>query len=235
MRLEQISNTRWKQHFRDRKKEFHLWSSHKAVSDYCELENGTKRLLLIQFEEKYNIDILDWFQITSGREVSFPKILQEIVRPIVLNNPDSYFTIEVKDVCLNEEVAQQFSTTGSATISIRVGQDKFRKELIKFWKGSCAVTGLSLLDILKASHIKPWSESTDEERIDKYNGLLLDPKIDALFDIGLISFSDAGRVILSKEVLKHVHLLGVDKKSSVSISEEHKKYLKYHREKVFKG
>lgn len=97
-KLLRISNTSWKQPFIDRKKELHLWNTQSAVASYCELKNETKRLLNIKFEDKFNIDITQEFQITSLTQIYFPKDLQDKIENIVFNNPDSYFTVTVLDV-----------------------------------------------------------------------------------------------------------------------------------------
>jgi hypothetical protein len=96
-KLELISNVSWKQPFKDRKKELLLWGTHKKVAEYCNFKNGTKRLLNIKFESKFNIDITQEFQITSGLEISFPRDLIQKIQHIVFNNPDSYFTVSVLD------------------------------------------------------------------------------------------------------------------------------------------
>lgn len=71
--------------------------------------------------------------------------------------------------------------------------------LIEIWK-KCSVTDCPATDVLRASHIKPWRFSTNTERLDPYNGLLLIPNLDALFDIGLISFKDNGEIIISNRL-----------------------------------
>ncbi|MGU9982225.1 HNH endonuclease [Phreatobacter sp. HK31-P] len=88
-------------------------------------------------------------------------------------------------------------TETEATRAARLGQSKFRAALIERWQGKCPLTGIAMADLLRASHIKPWSVSDNRERLDPDNGLLLAVHIDVLFDKGLISFSDAGRLIVS--------------------------------------
>lgn len=83
----------------------------------------------------------------------------------------------------------------------RIGQDKFRSDLINYWK-SCAITGCKIIEILKASHIKPWRDSTNIERLDLYNGILLIPNLDSAFDSGLISFEDNGKIMISNRLSK---------------------------------
>jgi predicted restriction endonuclease len=79
-----------------------------------------------------------------------------------------------------------------------VGQDIFRHGLLEYWEGRCAITGLAVPELLRASHIKPWAEcGTDAERLDVFNGLLLAPQIDAAFDLGFIGIEDEGTVVVS--------------------------------------
>jgi len=82
----------------------------------------------------------------------------------------------------------------------RVGQGDFRNELLIYWDGTCPVAGVDHTGLLRASHIKPWSESTNTERLDPYNGLLLCAHIDALFDRHLITFEDDGCILISTAV-----------------------------------
>lgn len=96
-KLELISNISWKQPFKDRKKELLLWGTHKKVAEYCKFKNGTKRLLNIKFESKFNIDVTQEFQITSGLEISFPRELINRIQNVVLDNPESFFTVTVLD------------------------------------------------------------------------------------------------------------------------------------------
>jgi predicted restriction endonuclease len=91
-------------------------------------------------------------------------------------------------------------TTRKALIDARLGMGKFRSDLQRRWKGQCAVTGCRLPELLRASHIKPWSESNNRERLDPGNGLLLSAHLDALFDNGLISFDDNGKMLLSRRL-----------------------------------
>lgn len=84
----------------------------------------------------------------------------------------------------------------------RIGQGDFRSALIAAWGGTCPVAEVDHVELLRASHIKPWAASTDHERLDPFNGLLLCAHVDALFDRGLISFEDDGAMLISKAVTK---------------------------------
>src|SRR5690606_31477276 len=93
----------------------------------------------------------------------------------------------------------------------RVGQDLFRQGLLELWEGRCAVTGLAIPELLRASHIKPWADcATDAERLDVHNGLLLNPNLDLAFDRGFITFADSGDIVISPSVSGHAQVaLGI--------------------------
>lgn len=124
------------------------------------------------------------------------------------------------------------STEKQNLVKCRIGQGTFREKLIAYWNG-CSVTKFKNIEILIASHIKPWSNSSNEERLDVYNGFLLTPNLDKLFDKGYISFDDNGKILISKK-LKDFQLLGISIEMRIPIEVEHKKYLSYHRNEVFK-
>lgn len=83
----------------------------------------------------------------------------------------------------------------------RIGQDVYRGALMDYWGGACAVTGMALAPVLRASHARPWAEcESDAQRLDVFNGFLLVANLDALFDQGLIGFDDTGGMLLSSTV-----------------------------------
>jgi predicted restriction endonuclease len=116
-----------------------------------------------------------------------------------------------------------------------VGQGQFRSErLLSLWRG-CAVTGVARPDLVRASHIKPWRMSNNEERLDPSNGLLLLPQYDHLFDAGFISFDDDGR-LLDSPVLDGIppSVLGFERGARLRrITDEHRKFLEFHRSRLF--
>ncbi len=116
----------------------------------------------------------------------------------------------------------------------RVGQGLYRRNVIEV-EPRCRVTGVSNLDLLIASHIKPWRQSSNRERLDGNNGLMLSPHIDKLFDAGWISFTDSGDVLVATPEIRQVlSVWGVDPNARVGrFSEEQSKYLAYHRDKLF--
>ena len=115
----------------------------------------------------------------------------------------------------------------------RLGQGKYRKELISLWEG-CSVTGIMQENLLIASHIKPWSDSNNKERVDKFNGFLLLPTLDKLFDKGFISFNDNGIIIISRQINKEdFDILNINENMKIKIFSENIPYLQYHQKEVF--
>jgi hypothetical protein len=90
-----------------------------------------------------------------------------------------------------------------------LGQGQFRRQVLMRWHGRCVVTGCTLEYVLRASHIKPWRISNNDERLNPANGLLLTANLDALFDRCLISFENDGRMLLSGIATSDRELLGV--------------------------
>jgi len=105
-------------------------------------------------------------------------------------------------------------TTKRALVDARLGQGKFRKDVLQFWGNCCSVTGSKVQSAIRASHIKPWRESSNTERIDPNNGLPLIANLDALFDTGLISFDSSGELIVSSALDRtELVIFGIDKTS----------------------
>jgi hypothetical protein len=136
-----------------------------------------------------------------------------------------------------KKVAMLPNTTEAERLVVqRVGQNLFRDGLLDVWEGRCAVTGLAVRELLRASHIKPWADcETDAERLDAYNGILLAPHLDAAFDRGFITVQDDGAIIVSGALTVHARaVLGLDQALRVhGLTDAHRVYLPWHREHVF--
>ena len=125
-------------------------------------------------------------------------------------------------------------TERDAIVRARVGQGLFRERLLELW-GACAVTGIEQPDLLRASHIKPWRYSTHEERLNRFNGLLLLPQYDHLFDRGYITFDGEGRLEPSPAIVTlPPERLGIELNARLrEMAAEHIDFLEYHRREVF--
>jgi hypothetical protein len=141
---------------------------------------------------------------------------------------------------LNREAMAQppsvFATEALRLTRQRVGQDVFREALTDYWGGACAVTGIAVPEVLRASHAKPWADcESDAERLDVFNGFLLCANLDALFDRGLITFGDDGGLVVSERLASESRCkLGLTEGLRARwIAPEHGRYLAWHRERVF--
>lgn len=125
------------------------------------------------------------------------------------------------------------STERAGLVTSRVGQGYYRSRVIEGWGGQCPLTGISMLEILIASHIVPWKDATDDERLDPHNGILLSPNADALFDRHLISFADDGTMLLSQAITREdLNTLGIDVDKRLPVSSQMRPYLQRHREQL---
>jgi predicted restriction endonuclease len=126
-------------------------------------------------------------------------------------------------------------TQKQTLVNARRGQGLFRERVILL-EGRCRVTGVDLVDHLRASHIKPWRDSTDQEKLDGNNGLLLAPHIDHLFDEGYISFTDFGDLIVSQQCPEAlIKAWGID--ASINVGPfrlAQRPFLAHHRTEVLK-
>lgn len=127
------------------------------------------------------------------------------------------------------------TTTKQLLMSARVGQGRFRSDVLRMWGGRCAVTGASTLDAIRASHIKPWRNSSNEERLDAHNGLPLVANLDALFDAGLVSFTDDGEMLVSVRLnqseQKILSLVGNSLRKKMP--KQMRYFMEFHRTKIF--
>lgn len=123
-------------------------------------------------------------------------------------------------------------------IRAREGQGKYREQLLEQCR-FCPITMISDDRLLIASHIKPWAASTDEEKIDPYNGFMLSPLFDKLFDRGFITFTEKRHVILSDFITpytwKQINIKNGAFIKALPMDEKRIEYLKFHHESVFKG
>ncbi len=135
---------------------------------------------------------------------------------------------DIAKICNDPKIRSK--TTREALISARLGMGEFRSDLQRRWGNQCAVTGCTILDILRASHIKPWSLSNNRERLDPANGILLAAHIDALFDRGLISFSNNGLMLLSERIgPKDRTMFRLPKKLRLKPTRSEQLFLSHHR------
>jgi hypothetical protein len=123
------------------------------------------------------------------------------------------------------------NTETSVMAKARIGQGRFRTDLLHYWQGRCAITGIDNPALLRASHIKPWSDSTDAERLDPFNGLLLAVHLDALFDRAFITFQDGGEMHVSGRLSQRERsVFGLaEQPGRLLLAVPHLEYMRHHR------
>lgn len=139
--------------------------------------------------------------------------------------------LSIDEMCDQGESVTNVLTMANA----RRGQGQFREDLMKVWNGACAVTGLTCRTALRASHIKPWAISTNKQRLDSDNGLLLSANLDVLFDAGLLSFDSDGTMLISSSLdSEQRSLLGIPMRLRLAPSKGMAPYLSFHRTNIFR-
>jgi len=127
-------------------------------------------------------------------------------------------------------------TTRRALVQARVGQGLFKDRVSQIEK-RCRLTFVENPTHLVGSHIKPWREATNEERLNGANGLLLTPTADHLFDRGFISFDDSGEVLISPVAdVVSLRKMGLDPSNPPRpfiFNVDQKHFLSHHRREIF--
>jgi hypothetical protein len=127
------------------------------------------------------------------------------------------------------------ATEREAVIQARRGQGLFRQRVAAI-ETACRVAGVSNPELLRASHCKPWRDSSNQERLDGENGLLLTPSIDHLFDRGFIGFDPTGELVISpvadRSPLARMGVTTDRPMNAGAFSEGQRRYLEWHLEMV---
>lgn len=135
------------------------------------------------------------------------------------------------------EIADYAIENAKREIAVRLGQSKFRRAILKNFKGRCCISGIDEAGLLVASHIIPWADDK-ARRLDPTNGLCLFTLYDQLFDKGYFSITDEGRIQITKSQIVSKGLQKIlDDINGKTITEGRKHKicrtaLAYHRERV---
>ncbi|HVB57078.1 MAG TPA: HNH endonuclease signature motif containing protein [Candidatus Acidoferrales bacterium] len=126
-------------------------------------------------------------------------------------------------------------TDRQAIVRARVGQGLFKQRVMEI-EARCRITGVDNPSYLRASHCKPWRDSSNEERLNGENGLLLTPSIDHLFDRGFIGFEDSGDLIISPVAhVPSLQKMGVESERAINVgafTDGQRRFLEFHRTSV---
>lgn len=148
------------------------------------------------------------------------------------DNVEAVVSKAIEKLPINSE---QIQTIREAITKIRIGQSQFRNDLLNSDRNNCFITGISNPNLLIASHIKPWKDSNNQERLDPNNGILLTPTFDKLFDKFLITFNEDGNIIWSNNRIdedtrnKLIQAYPNIDELSIVINENNQTYIEYHR------
>lgn len=192
----------------------------------------------LRLQHEINAHFPNW-QFGNGCRILSIEDLEKVVihaNKLISTHPEWQALVESAED-FNPEFDALSSTEEELLCRVRVAQSIYRRGLENLWGGCCAVTGVSVRELLRASHAKPWAEcATGTERISPYNGFLLVANLDALFDKFLISFDDDGIILISSTIPeKEWELIGISKSMRLRfVKPDHLPYLRWHQSKFFR-
>ena len=167
-----------------------------------------------------------------GREAVPISLAAREVKPVPADDLDVWER-RLEEQIVNDATVRE--TDRIAIIRARNGQGLFKDRVSRI-ELRCRITGVENPVHLVASHCKPWRDSTNEERLDGENGLLLTPSIDHLFDRGFIGFENDGDLIVSPVAHRpSLQRMGIDTTKVVNVgvfTSGQKQFLDFHRNAV---
>ena len=189
--------------------------------------DGNQGRYLSTISEGLGLVILDIAKLQS------PASLKSLRIPIELEDELDRRLENQQQEAINNDPALT-ETVKKQLVNARIGQGKFRLNTYAI-EPRCRLTDVSDLDFLTASHIKPWKDCDNQERLDGSNGLMLAPHVDRLFDRGWISFEDNGDVIVAKNAIPVFKAWGLSETKNVGeFTDAQRVYLSYHRRILLK-
>ena len=195
--------------------------------------------VVVKFNDNDKIDSFDdnilrrIANVTEDGGLTYAEIIGEIsVDELISGQPYSAMNNQAG---IFPRVIAIAETTKEQLVDARLGQGAFRSKVLQQWDYLCAVTGVKTQQVIRASHIKPWRDSTDQERLDPHNGLPLVASLDCLFDCGYVSFDAKGSIMISSNLCEPDRaLLSLDgAQLRCTTHRSTAVYLKYHRDVVF--
>ena len=182
--------------------------------------------------EVFDVDYFETLDTTGKTRIGIKFFFKRVGDALSVEANQLNESIIVTEPLFDYGFKRPNETERKGLVTSRVGQGAYRKSILHRWEYKCAVTGFEKLDVLVASHIVPWSKATNDERLDPYNGILLSPTYDALFDRHFISFEKSGKIILTEKVnIDSFHRLGVTGKEVIKdFRTDNHYYLERHRD-----
>jgi hypothetical protein len=188
--------------------------------------------------------VLRYLEEVLGRKLPNPLYVVQEAKDAVTPTADLVEDALSESHPFTQELAEEVSilrdaglssTEKEALIVARRGQGLFREKVLGA-EPRCRITHVNDAKYLIASHIKPWSESSNVERLSENNGLMLAPQVDHLFDHGDISFTDNGDLLVSRQCPGAVLAAwGISPETNVGpFRIGQRPFLAWHREHVLK-
>lgn len=157
---------------------------------------------------------------------------------------ENFFALEEEQLELAIEVVKRSSRNPLMTMiaemeleikdKVRRGKKQFNSSLQELWHNECPLCGIAIEAALAASYAKPWKDSTDAERMDPHNGILLCANHAALFTAGLIAFTGGGQLHIASRIPEKQHAVyGLDKTAKVPATLEHAPYFRWHKRNIY--
>lgn len=182
------------------------------------------------FQNKQLIDVI------TILENSYNTAYQDIIKRLCRIENSKKYLKNIEDIINEKDNSRK--TERDAMIKVRIVQGEFRKNTLDILN-YCPITKIENPNFLIASHIMPWSKCTEPyQRLDGYNGFMLTPSCDKLFDLGYISFENDGKLLISSQLTENERkIFLIEKDTKCDINNENgmrNLYLEYHRNNIFK-
>jgi hypothetical protein len=198
--------------------------------------NGLQGIYLTEINQALAAALFSLIGVEADQVADVGQDVRRVERDSPASEPDVEEWERRVEAAIDSDAAIP-QTERTALVQARRGQGLFRDN-VRSIERACRITRVERMEHLIAGHIQPWRDSSNEQRLDGENGLLLTPTVDHLFDKGFISFENAGQLILSP-VADPVSLkrMGVDGDARINVgafSQGHRQYLEFHRENVLR-
>ena len=129
---------------------------------------------------------------------------------------------------MTESDAESVETQREIVALARIGQARFAYDVFTLYGRRCCVSGLEVAELLQACHIKPWTQASDDERIDPNNGLCLAVHLHVAFDNHLLGIALDGRIVLSERLMREDReRLNLSEGLQIEVKAEQQPYLEY--------
>ena len=175
--------------------------------------NGLQSVYLTQVNERLAETLVDLIGREARTLITGVRVQDKHEVPIAVGLAE-WEEHTLNEISQNKTIPE---TTRMAVVLARRGQGLFKQNVMRIEK-RCRITGVDQIEHLRASHCKPWRDSSNEERLDGENGLLLTPNADHLFDRGFISFENNGKLLISPVAhLISIEKLGIDISGSLNV------------------